>query len=62
MANERRIPQKISDFDQYIQNTGTYLAANGNGTRLGRVVSDLQANEELFERPYAMKVVRRFAH
>lgn len=35
---------------------------HGNGTRLGRVVSDLQANEELFERPYAMKVVRRFAH
>lgn len=35
---------------------------HGNGTRLGRVVTDLQANEELFERPYALQVIRRFAH
>jgi hypothetical protein len=35
---------------------------HGNGTRLGRVVTDLQANDELFERPYALKVIERFAH
>jgi hypothetical protein len=35
---------------------------HGNGTRLGRVVTDLQANEELFERPYALQVIKRFAH
>ena len=32
---------------------------HGNGTRLGQVVADLQANDELFERPYALRVIGR---
>lgn len=32
---------------------------HGNGTRIDRVVADLQAREELFERAYALRVVQR---
>ncbi|MFO1030652.1 MAG: hypothetical protein U1F60_06220 [Planctomycetota bacterium] len=34
---------------------------HGNGTRLGPVVADLQANAELFERPHALRVIERLA-